>query len=256
MHEKMMHEQNCVLTLTYDDEHLPKDLSLNYRDFQLFMKRLRKHFSKCGSATTPKKNFNLRFYMGGEYGEKYGRPHYHVALFGINFPDKKYHKKSPAGFPVYKSATLDKIWQNGYAGIGELTFESAAYIARYIMKKRTGDGNKTHYEIIDMKTGEIQLRKKEFNQMSRGKGIGLDWLKKYTNDAYPEGKVVVREHKQQTPRYYDKKWAEQEPTKWEELQYQRYKEGLAYITDRTPERLAVQEQVQNAKTKTLKREFK
>lgn len=248
-----MHKHNCTITLTYNNEHLPKDLSLQYNHFQSFMRKLRKQYKKCGSATNLKKNFQIRFYMGGEYGEQYGRPHFHAALFGIDFPDKLYHKKSPTGLKLYTSATLDKAWGKGFAAIGNLTFESAAYIARYIMKKRTGDGNKTHYEIIDLETGEIQLRKKEFNQMSRKPGIGAGWLEKYENDAYPEGKVVVRNHKQNPPRYYDKKWAEKEPDKWEDLQYQRYKEGLQNITDRTPDRLKVQEIVQNARQRSLKR---
>lgn len=243
MHEKLMHKHNCTITLTYNDENLPKDLSLRYRDYALFMKRLRRAHPKT----------KILFYMGGEYGETYGRPHYHAAIFGIDFPDKLYHKKTPAGYDIYTSEKLSKIWGKGYTAIGELTFESAAYIARYIMKKMTGDGNKTHYEIINLETGEIQKRKKEFNQMSRRPGIGKTWLEKYEGDAYPQGKVVINGHEQNAPRYYDKKWAEQNPTEWEELQYNRYKEGMKYITERTPERLAVQEQVQKAKTRTLKR---
>ena len=258
MHEKLMHECNCTITLTYNDEHLPKDYSLNYQHYQAFMKKLRKQrnrdYNKYAAVQhSAKKIENLRFYMGGEYGDLYGRPHYHAALFGVDFNDKIYYKMSPAGFKLYTSETLTRLWGRGFAAVAELTFESAAYIARYIMKKRTGDGNKKYYEIINIETGEIQLRRKEFNQMSRRPGIGAKWLEKYEGDAYPQGKIVINGHEQNPPRYYDKIWAEKEPEKWEEIQYNRYKEGMKYITERTPERLKVQEQVQAARTKTLRR---
>lgn len=245
-----MHTNSEFITLTYDDKNLPANLSLRYRDYQLFMKRLRKKYN-CYDVTqgvwTP------RFYMGGEYGEQTSRPHYHAAIFGLHLNDKIYHKKTEAGFKVYKSEILDKLWGKGFTWTGEVTFESAAYIARYIMKKMTGDGNKKEYEIIDLETGEIQKRTKEFNQMSRKPGIGATWLQKYKGDAYPQGKIVVNGHEQQPPRYYDKKWAEEEPEAWEELQHKRFREGLKYLEERTPERLAVQEQVQEAKTKSLTR---
>lgn len=64
MHEASLHERNCFLTLTYDNDHCPSDRSLDYSDFQRFMKRFRKSYP--GST--------IRFYMAGEYGEKFERP--------------------------------------------------------------------------------------------------------------------------------------------------------------------------------------
>lgn len=254
MHEKQMHKYNCYATLTYDEKNLPEDRSLQYRDFQLFMKRLRKSLSK-ESATLHTASSKVRFYMGGEYGEKYGRPHFHACLFGMDFADRTYHMKTPAGFKIYTSPTLNKIWKNGFASIGEITFQSAAYIARYIMKKQTGDGNKKHYHIIDLETGEIYIRTKEFNQMSRKPGIGKTWLDQYHKDAYPHGKVIVRGHQTNTPRYYDKEFKKIDQLAYEELQYQRQLETKLHTADQTPERLHVQEQVQLAKIRSLKRTF-
>ena len=65
------------VTLTYDDDHLPEYNSLNYKHFQDFMKRLRKSHS------------GVRFYMCGEYGEDFSRPHYHALLFNCFFSDRK-----------------------------------------------------------------------------------------------------------------------------------------------------------------------
>ena len=126
VHEAKMHDNNSFITLTFNDEHLPKDGSLNVATFQRFMKRLR--------AGTKKQ---LRFFHSGEYGEKYGRPHYHALIFGYDFPDKKIHyknKKNPS-LNLYTSEELLKYWPYGHNMIGNLTYESASYTARYILKK-------------------------------------------------------------------------------------------------------------------------
>ena len=90
--EMLCSGQACFITLTYNNSSLPltKDLipTLCKRDWQLFMKRLRKAFP----------DRKLRFYMCGEYGSHTLRPHYHAIIFGLDifaFPDLKYLKKSP-----------------------------------------------------------------------------------------------------------------------------------------------------------------
>lgn len=134
VHESQMHKENCFITLTYAPEHLPADQSLHYRDFQLFMKRLRKRFS--GKV--------IRFYMCGEYGENFGRPHFHACLFGHNFDDLTLWKVQNKQ-KLYRSKTLEELWPFGHSSVGTVTFESAAYVARYIMKKVTGEAAELHY---------------------------------------------------------------------------------------------------------------
>lgn len=145
VHESKLHAENCFITLTYDskkappldvenDQKLPSDISLYYRDFQLFMKRLRKRF--------PEKK--IRFYMCGEYGENFGRPHFHACIFGHNFDDLV-HWQTRNKVPLYRSKTLEELWPYGYSSVGTVTFESAAYVARYIMKKVTGEAAELHY---------------------------------------------------------------------------------------------------------------
>jgi len=191
--------------------------------------------------------------MCGEYGPTHGRPHFHGLLFGIDFADKHYLRTTPAGGKIYRSPTLEKLWPFGYSSVGEVTFESAAYIARYVMKKRTGDGNKNNYEILDPETGEIIIRKKEYNQMSRRSGIGKSWLEKYHADVYTTGKVIVRGHENNPPRYYDKLYENIDALELEHVKHARFIEALAQHEHRTPDRLAVQEQVQEARTRSLKR---
>lgn len=279
MHEAQTHKYNSFITLTYNNDNLPENNNLIYRDFQLFMKRLRKalgkevpimpdsthipailHSRHGDSPHTPghtifKVTPQLKFYMAGEYGDQFGRPHYHACLFGVDFSDKVYHRQTQAGSKIYTSKTLDKLWKLGYTSIGDVTFESAAYIARYIMSKQTGDGDKNNYNIIDLETGEIITQKKEFNNMSRRQGIGKTWLKRYTADVYTTGKVIVRGHASNPPKYYDRIFKDIDRLAFEGLQYARLVEAMSRAADNTDERLAVKEQVSLAKTSQLKRKL-
>lgn len=271
-----MHKANCFITLTYSDEHIPKTGSLEHRDFQLFMKRLRKHVGRNkqkskqeptkGTPPLPqratenrenkfslKAKSKIRFYMAGEYGENTKRAHYHACIFGYDFPDKKYWRTTGSKARLYTSEQLNKLWGKGHTTIGEVNFESAAYVARYIMKKVNGDRAKKHYEEIDAETGEIKTRKPEYNKMSLRPGIGSQWLERYATDAYPEGKIVVRGHKSKTPKYYDKKYAKLDPLGYEDLLFERDKEGQKRAGDNTVERLAAKETVAKAQIAFLKR---
>jgi hypothetical protein len=257
MHEAQMHEENCFLTLTYNDENLPEDNSLNYDHFQDFIRKLRDHFRWHHGKT------GIRFYMAGEYGEQFGRPHYHACIFGINFSDRKYHGKSPSGANLYVSKELESLWDYGYSSIGDVNFDSAAYVARYIMKKQTGHQRdehgllpKDHYTWCDLSTGEVHERKPEFNKMSLKPGIGAPWLQKYMPDVYPNDFIEVRGKKTNVPKYYDKIYKKLAPFEFDDLQYERQLRALEKDKNEyTPERLAAKEQVQLAKFKKLKRKL-
>lgn len=289
MHEARMHKQNCFLTLTYDDDHLYQKYwtgqyrkdgtkayagNLRYRDIQLFNKRLRTalsrgYFNGAYIPLTRDEKPQIRFYMAGEYGEQYGRPHYHMCLFGTNFNDKKYLGRTPTGHKLYTSEDLEKLWPLGFSSIGEVTFESAAYVARYVMKKITGQQQKIHYEKTDQETGEIIQLKPEFNNMSRRQGIGKAWLEKYKTDVYnanyagAEGPctpvvkahVIVRGRKTNPPRYYDKQYQKSNPTEWEAIEYDRYLEGRKHYEDQLPHRLKAKQEVAAAQIKQLKRKI-
>jgi hypothetical protein len=199
--------------------------------------------------------------MAGEYGENYGRPHWHACIFGSSFPDKKLWKRTSAGSLIYRSEILESVWPFGHSSIGDLTFESAAYTARYILTKQNGDrlNPKTGkpydfvYEITDPTTGEIIKRKPEFNKMSLKPGIGADWLEKYESDVYPHDYVVVKGRKFKPPRYYDKLYASKNPYEFEEIQHSREKRGKLKSEDNSPARLHAKEVVQLDKLQKLKR---
>lgn len=194
MHEASLHEQNVFATLTYSPENLPLNKSINVETFQNFMKRLR---IECGPC---------RFFHCGEYGEKNERPHYHAILFGMDFDDKLMHKKSESGEWLFKSEKLEKIWKLGHCLLGSVTFESAAYVARYVTKKITGEPAKLHYMNYDKETGEILgYRRPEYVTMSRNPGIGSKWIEQHMENTYGdgEGSVLMRNKLMRPPKYYD-----------------------------------------------------
>lgn len=243
--ESQMHSHNCFITLTYSPEHLPQDCSLDYSHFQLFMKRLRKHFT----------GVRIRFYMCGEYGENYGRPHYHACLFGLDFSDKSFWKLSPSGEKLYRSAVLESLWPYGFSSVGDVTFQSAAYVARYIMKKITGQPAIAHYAVVDPDTGEYFQRTPEFNKMSLKPGIGALWFEKYSSDVYPHDFIVINGKKIRPPKYFDKLLADDNPFTFDDIQYSRELNADKHLDDNTESRLAVKQAVTNARLSKLKRGF-
>lgn len=166
------------------------------------MKRLRKEVKT-----------KIRFFHVGEYGEKNKRPHYHALLFGYNFPDKTLFTKSN-GISLYTSEILQKLWPYGFSTIGDVTFESAAYCARYCLKKINGEQAEDHYNYINPETGELIKITPEYATMSRGnnypetdprhtRGIGYSWFQKYKKDVFPHDYIVVRDNlKISPPPYY------------------------------------------------------
>lgn len=241
MHESSMHTDNSFVTLTYSDEYIPHDYSLNYRHFQLFMKRVRKSYSR------------VRFYMCGEYGETYSRPHYHACLFGLRPRDLTPWRRSSAGFQLFRSASLEKLWPYGSVEVGDVSFESAAYVARYIMKKVTGSNAEKHYEIVDGITGEIYSRVPEFTRMSLKPGIGHDWYRKYSAEVFPLDRVVVRGHEAKPPRYYFNMLKSDPGLLSDFVEHERYLKSLTLGDENSYDRLAVREEVTAAKLKSLKR---
>lgn len=222
VHEASLWDVNMFVTLTFSDEAVNKSGSLVKEDFVLFMKRLRKFITQyefdSGVGEYVKRKVKIskaqvRFYHCGEYGEvcarcnfsrvrcscsvfasSLGRPHHHALLFGFDFQDKVLWKVTD-GIKLFRSAKLEQLWPYGFASIGEVTFESAAYVARYVVKKITGKPAAAHYG------GRLP----EYTTMSRRPGIGKAWFDKYRSDVFPSDEVVIRGGvKCRVPRYYSR----------------------------------------------------
>lgn len=231
-HEAKFHADNCFITLTYEDDYLPSGGTLVKRDLQLFMKRLRKS-----------KGAGIRFYACGEYGEQNGRPHYHALLFGCDFGDRVRHSVNGRGEVLYSSEELRELWPAGLNTIGEVTFDSAAYVARYCLKKVTGPNADEHYQVYDA-DGVVYDRLPEFTVMSRRPGIGRPYYDKYGVEVRAHDNVVVNRLYVKPPRYYDtiteKILGEID---FKKLKLLRKRTAFKYKADNTPERRRVREKV-------------
>lgn len=241
-----MHGESAFINLTFDDRYLPEDFSVHVRTFQLFMKRLRKAL----------KTDRIRFFACGEYGDENLRPHYHALIFGCGFPDKRYFKTTPRGDRLYTSSFLESVWQKGHCPIGDVTFESAGYVARYNMKKQTGDDASAHYLRQHPLTRLWHFVEPEFLVMSRRPGIGQGWLEKYRSDVYPHDQVVIGGGQGRgvcaPPRYYDNQLPELE---LEALKRLRKKRGLKFKEHQRPDRLRARAAVRDARISQLKRQL-
>ncbi len=249
-----MHEKNCFVSLTYSDDFLPIDNSVNVKHWQNFAKRLRK-------IKGP-----FRFLHCGEYGDEKKRPHYHACLFGLDFAEDRVVFTQKDGHILWTSVQLENIWGLGYATIGPLNFDTAAYCAAYTQKKVRGP--KIHkeknqqridyeqqslslvakaYQRVDPNTGEITTVKPEYATMSRRPGLGSKWFAKYQDDVYPDDFVVMKGQKFRPPKYYDQLLEKKNPMLMEKLKTKRKKISNDNPDEQTYKRRQDQDQVLKAK---------
>lgn len=167
--ESYFHKENYFLSLSYDAEHLPEGSNLKRLDFQLFMKRLRKHFT----------GYKIKVFYCGEYGERRGRPHYHAIIFGLPLQEKNYRllllNYSRKGHPNYVNPVISRLWGKGLVTIGSFSSCSAAYVAQYCIKKQKHNDS-------------ICNRVKPFIGMSLRSPIGYTFFKKYFKDIFLRGR--------------------------------------------------------------------
>ena len=259
VHESTLHLDqlgSCFVTLTYRDRadctpeqlrlghHIPDDGSLNKAHFQKFIKRLRKHF--------PQK---IRFFHCGEYGEETQRPHYHACLFNCSFDDLQLHR-SDEGVHTYYSDTLATLWPYGFATIGELNYDTAAYTARYCLKKVTGTKAADHYLRND-EYGVAYWLQPEYITMSLKPGIGYDFYEKYKTDIFPSDEVPVpgKGIISKVPRYYQTLLEREDPATLELVKQLRQTFIQQHGDDFTPERLMDKYKCQKARISTNRRDM-
>lgn len=164
----------CFLTLTYDNESIPISeggYSLARRDFQLFMKRLRKHANQ---------KQKIKYYACGEYGDKTERPHYHAIVFNLPRPFEKY---------------IQKAWKLGHIHVGTVTEASIFYTTKYALK---GLRRKKPFEYDDLG------REPQFQLMSNGLGevYAKEIIRDYLITNGTKLLTVEGGAKKKLPRYY------------------------------------------------------
>jgi hypothetical protein len=241
--EAKFHIESSFITLTYDDLHLPEHHTLVKRDGQLFMKRLRRYLAKRSPG------LKVRYFLVGEYGENTHRPHYHLILFGFAFThDRRPHSKK-GGHQLYTSKSLDEIWGNGFCSLGSVTPDSCGYVAQYSFKKINGKRADEHYRRVDLVTGETYLLQKEFASMSTHPGIGYRHYDNYANQMFIRDSVIVKGREAPVPKYYDRCLKRDDPGRHKAIKESRANEAWHHRDEQTPERLAVKEEITNAKRK-------
>lgn len=203
VHEAQCHEDNIFLTLTYNEESLQSP-RLIYRDFQLFMKKLRdkiyqKHLKinedLIGHKLSKETKKEIRnqtyipFMVTGEYGDINKRPHWHAIIFNYAPLDSEHKYTTERGEKVFNSNELQKIWGKGNIEYGTVTMDSASYVARYAAKKLTHGKDQDHdYH--------------PFHRTSCKRAIGRTWIEKYWKHTFENGFIVLPNgQKSKIPRY-------------------------------------------------------
>lgn len=281
---RLVHEARCYpeeqchfLTLTYAQE--PEHGTLVKKHFQDFMKRLRKknkgkiRFFHCGEygqvclncgKSNPIHHPNHKNHNGcASWSPTIGRPHYHAIIYGLEIDDLEIHRVNHLGDIIYKSQKIEDTWTHGFITVGKVTFESCAYVARYITKKINGKQAEGHYMKpleVNPETGEITKSvqiQPEYITMSRRPGIGHEHHERYHSDVYPYDRVVIRReagsYLSKPPRYYDKLLEKRDPEMYKKVKLNR--ERAINPNENTDIRLDAREMVKRAQTKNLTRNF-
>lgn len=194
--------------------------------------------------------------MCGEYGENgTRRPHYHIILFGYKPTDLVAYGVNKQGKTLYTSPMIEEIWGKGNVDIGDVTYESCSYVARYIMKKQLG--NEQNYWHITQH-GLVTEREPEYTAMSRRPGIARDWFDEYYSDIYPHDDLQVLTKKgvryAKIPRYYDQLMELVNPEMMEEIKEKRQQEAYSRF-DNTDLSLIAREKITERTLNKLKREL-
>lgn len=228
VHESMMHEDTTFITLTYKDD-----------PFDLQPEDLKKFFYKIRKLIYPQR---VSYYAVGEYGDDFGRPHYHVILYGLHFSDAIYLKKSPSGRRLYSSDILQKCWTHGHANFAIADVSSMKYCAGYALKKMKGDqyGGKNKDDYYGHRTPE-------FMRSSRKPALGLRWLEKYYKQFEADDFCIIDGRPTKIPQYYEKKMLDMCPGLLETLKVNRehssFEHHLAAPLERSEERLDVKHEL-------------
>lgn len=222
-HEISLHEHNCFLTLTYDDEHLPSHLLVKH-PFQRFLKRLREKTKK-----------KISYIVSHEYGSQFFRPHHHAIIFGYDPLTQNFLRNTKSGHPLFTSPEISELWQNGFHSIGQANEKTAYYIASYALKGASKE--------IYLPNGEFVTVSDSFD-CSKRPGIGLNFLKKNYKQLVASKTIL--------PRYYQKKLADLDPDLLQD--YEDYK--MQYVKNNSLQTQLAKLTINNSKNMLSDNEFR
>lgn len=262
MLELQVEKKAIFITLTYNDDHVPKaedddgnvyGLELCKRDLQLFFKRLRRRYDGHDGRDPIK----IRFYASGEYGETFHRPHYHAIVYGLDlndFPKKVVRGMNDLKQPYYEDGILNELWSDpetgapiGFASLCEVTYETCAYVARYVAKKVDNDWDPVDYDL-----------QPEFSLMSRNPGIGVPYFEKHPECVNLSWIQLPDGRKASVPRLFNEKSRSEEELREKHRKDKRIAEhGTKYRMQESNvlvlDQLAASERLRRQKAKVLSR---
>lgn len=237
MCEHYYHDSSYFVTLTYNDESLVwghQVPTLYKPHLQKFLKRLRKAL-----------NYRIRYFACGEYGSTTARPHYHLIIFGLTLDDLAFYRVSPSGHNIYLSPFLQSVWGLGDVFIGDVSFESCAYIARYTLKKHYG-ADRSYYDELGILP--------EFSTQSLKPGIGANFFHQYFSDMFPRDSFNFEGIDLKPPRYFLKLLQATNPEMYDSIMAARKLLADDQFSENSTERLSVRGRVKAAAIKRLSRD--
>ena len=243
--ELRYHDDACFITLTYNDDHLPNDKSINRDDPRNFLRRLRRAYP----------DQKIRYFGCGEYGKNQqgeinpftgkpdiGRPHYHYIIYGMNFDDRRLINDDD--IPQYESQQLEELWGKGFTSLGNADQKNIDYISQYTTKKINGNMAADHYKYLDPVTGEEINRQPEFISVSTQPGIGSQWFDDFEGDCLKGFITNGKGRVQKIPKYYKRQMKERFCSEnYETVKKNTMKHVKPDHPDNSPERLKAREEV-------------
>lgn len=223
--EMQKYNNACCLTLTYDNEHLPENGNLNYKDVQLFIKKLRNKLNQ--DYKQDGKKIEIKYMCACEYGSQKLRPHYHLILFNFFPPDipKVGGQLKPAVFskrgnPQYVSKLITDLWGKGRVTVGLCNHQTCRYVSQYCAKK-----------LINKHPDYLKKCKECREKLVASVGFGLDWFKRNFRSVMSAGKVVFGGFTFAIPKYFIKKLEQIAPKIYQNYQEKAHQRFLSYIFD-------------------------
>lgn len=264
VHEAAKHEACCFVTLTYSDECFPwSDAEWRKQGID-FLKRLRK--ARAGSVV---RSFGCR-----ELGSRSLRPHFHFLVFGADLERGAAVSRGSSGSVSYESAELARLWRFGMSSVGDLTAQSAGYVARYVFDERAvpfgevayAGGSLIRYGDGAGRRGVVQLRPvvhpsgavvqlAQCAPVGRSQGLGRAWCDAYGAASVEQGAVVLAGGvRVAVPAYYGRRIRKVDPLAGAEAAAAAEVVAVARRGEQSPERIAVRVEVEEARLRFLRRD--
>jgi len=238
-----MHKESSWATLTYNDENLPYGGSLVKKHHQVFIKALRDQGAQ------------FSYYGAGEYGDKLGRPHYHICFFGWAPKKVELIRQGEEGALYYTSEEIAKAWGKGIHEITNLTPGRAGYTARYTMKKITGDRAEAHYTRL-LEDGTFVELEPEYQFQSTRPAIGKSYYEKYKGEIYRDDFIIMEGKRHKPPAYFDKLLERENPQLYAKIKRNRKDYAESRPEEETLQRRKTREAVKKAQVGQLTRPMK